>query len=103
MEKLGVIPKDEEPTDWVNTIIVVNEPNEFPEQEIQAFVDSVVKTLLATLQKITEIKHRQESDETLQKLIAQIKHGHSQSDKFLKRYGHTGQSEKTSLNVTGSY
>ena len=27
MEKLGVIPKDEEPTDWVNTIIVVNEPN----------------------------------------------------------------------------
>ena len=27
MEKLGVIPKDEEPTDWVNTIIVVNKPN----------------------------------------------------------------------------
>ena len=46
---------------------------EIPEQEIQAFVDSIVKTLLATPQKITEIKHRQESDETLQKLIAQIK------------------------------
>ena len=28
MEKLGVIPKDEEPTDWVNTIIVVNKPND---------------------------------------------------------------------------
>ena len=46
---------------------------EIPEQEIQAFVDSIVKTLLATPQKITEIKHRQESDETLQKLIAHIK------------------------------
>ncbi|KAK3791835.1 hypothetical protein RRG08_026738 [Elysia crispata] len=27
MEKLGVISKDEEPTDWVNPIIVVNKPN----------------------------------------------------------------------------
>ncbi|KAK3791836.1 hypothetical protein RRG08_026739 [Elysia crispata] len=48
---------------------------EIPQQEIQiqAFVDCVVKTLHVTPQKITEIKHRQENDETLQKLRAQIK------------------------------
>ncbi|KAK3770812.1 hypothetical protein RRG08_036413 [Elysia crispata] len=45
---------------------------EIPEQDIQAFVDSVVKTLQATPQKI-EIRHRQENGETLQKLRVQIK------------------------------
>lgn len=46
--------------------------SEIPEKEVQAFVDSVVKTLHATPQKIKEIKKKQEEDKVLNKLREQI-------------------------------
>ena len=77
----------------------ITQQTEIPEEEVKAFVDSVVNAMDATPKKLQEIREKQDQDAALSKLRAQISNGPNSIHKVPKEIRNSSPFEKISLNV----